>query len=119
LAGNAKVLKVLENAKLNNHVQSFFNGLVCIRNFSVAKCALSPITLTCALIKVIMVTVIVGLTPSAITAITTCEIFAQNESSPMDRLTNDCMYYNATACNALEHYNFTTYPSTGLNAPES
>jgi hypothetical protein len=66
-------------------------------------------------VKVIMVTVIAGLAPGAITTITTIEIFAQNESSPMERLINDCMYNNVTACNALEHYNSTTYPATGLN----
>lgn len=66
-------------------------------------------------IKVIMVTVVAGLSPGAMTAITTFEIFAQNGSSPMEQLINDCMYNNVTACNALEHYNSTTYPATGLN----
>ena len=70
-------------------------------------------------IKVIIVTVITGLAPSAVTAITTLETFAQNESSLMDQLINDCMYNNVTACNALEHYNSTTYPATGLNTTAS
>jgi hypothetical protein len=55
----------------------------------------------------------------ATTAATTVEIFAQNESSPMDQLINDCMYNNVTACNALEHYNSTTHPATGLNITTS
>jgi hypothetical protein len=55
----------------------------------------------------------------ATTAATTTEIFAQNESSPMDQLINDCMYNNVTACNALEHYNSTTHPATGLNITTS
>ena len=55
----------------------------------------------------------------ATTAATTIEIFAQNESSPMEKLINDCMYNNVTACNALEHYNSTTYPATGLNTTTS
>ncbi len=67
------------------------------------------------MVTVIMVTVIAGLAPGAMTAITTFEIFAQNESSPMDQLINDCMYNNVTACDALEHYNSTTYPASGLN----
>ena len=66
-------------------------------------------------IKVIMVTVIAGLVPGTMIAHNTFDIFAQNESSPMDKLINDCMYNNVTACNALEHYNSTTYPATGLN----
>jgi hypothetical protein len=70
-------------------------------------------------IKVIIVTVIAGLAPAAMTAITTFEIFAQNESSPMNQLINECMYNNVTACNALEHYNSTTYPVTGLNTTAS
>ncbi len=70
-------------------------------------------------IKVIIVTVIAGLAPGAVTAFTTLEIFAQNESSPMDQLINDCMYNNVTACNALEHYNSTTYLATGLNTTTS
>jgi hypothetical protein len=67
------------------------------------------------MVTVIMVTVIAGLAPGAMTAITTFEIFAQNESSPMDQLISDCMYNNVTACDALEHYNSTTYPASGLN----
>jgi opacity protein-like surface antigen len=55
----------------------------------------------------------------ATTAATTIEIFAQNERSPMDQLINDCMYNNVTACNALEHYNSTTYPAIGLNTTTS
>ena len=66
-------------------------------------------------IKVIMVTVIAGLAPGTMISHNTFEIFAQNESSPMDKLINDCMYNNVTACNALEHYNSTTYSATGLN----
>lgn len=66
-------------------------------------------------IKIIMIVLVAGLSPGALTAITTFEIFAQNESSPMEQLINDCMYNNVTACNALEHYNSTTYPATGLN----
>ncbi len=70
-------------------------------------------------IKVIMVTVIAGLAPGAMIAITTLEIFAQNENSPMDQLINECMYNNVTACNALEHYNSTIYPATELNTTAS
>jgi hypothetical protein len=70
-------------------------------------------------IKVIMVTVIVGLAPGAMTAITTFEVLAQNQSSPMDQLINYCMNNNATVCNALEHYNSTTYPAAGLNTTAS
>ena len=66
-------------------------------------------------IKVNMVTVVAGLSPGAVTAITTFEIFAQNGSSLMEQLINDCMYNNVTACNVVEHYNSTTYPTTGLN----
>lgn len=46
----------------------------------------------------------------AMTAITTIEIFAQNQSSYMDKLINECMYNNVTACNTLEHYNSTEFP---------
>lgn len=70
-------------------------------------------------IKVIMVTVIAGLAPGTMIAITTLEIFAQNKSSPMDQLINECMYNNVTACNALEHYNSTIYPATELNTTAS
>lgn len=68
---------------------------------------------------VIIVAVVVVVAAGATSAITTFEIFAQNESSPMDQLINDCMYNNVTACNALEHYNSTTYPATGLNTTSS
>jgi hypothetical protein len=72
--------------------------------------------------KIMLTTIVIIVTVAAAaaaagatTAATTIEIFAQNESSPMDQLINDCMYNNVTACNALEHYNSTTYPATGLN----
>ena len=41
---------------------------------------------------------------------TTLEIFAQNQSSYLDKLINECMYNNVTACNALEHHNSTEFP---------
>jgi len=53
---------------------------------------------------------IAGAAISAMTAIVTIEIFAQNQSSYMDQLINECMYNNVTACNALEHYNSTEFP---------
>jgi hypothetical protein len=68
---------------------------------------------------VIIVAVIAAAATEATTVITTIEIFAQNKSSPMDQLINDCMYNNVTACNALEHYNSTIYPATGLNTTAS
>ena len=67
------------------------------------------------MLTTIVIIVVAAAAAGATTAITTIEIFAQNESSPMDQLINDCMYNNVTACNALEHYNSTTYPATGLN----
>ena len=57
--------------------------------------------------------IIIAIAATAIytmTAITTIEIFAQNQSSYMDKLINECMYNNVTACNALEHYNSTEFP---------
>ena len=67
----------------------------------------------------IVIIVALAAVSGAATAITTYEIFAQNKSSPMDKLINDCMYNNVTACNALEHYNSTTYPATELNTSTS
>ena len=71
------------------------------------------------MLTTIVIIVAVAAAAGATTAITTFEIFAQNESPPMDQLINDCMYNNVTACNALEHYNSTTYPATGLNTTAS
>ncbi len=71
------------------------------------------------MLTTIVIIVVAAAAAAATTAITTIEIFAQNESSPMDQLINDCMYNNVTACNALEHYNSTTYPATGLNTTTS
>ncbi len=58
----------------------------------------------------VIMTAIAGAAISAMTAIATIEIFAQNQSSYMDQLINECMYNNVTACNALEHYNSTEFP---------
>ena len=71
------------------------------------------------MLTTIVIIVALAAVSGAATAITTYEIFAQNKSSPMDQLINDCMYNNVTACNALEHYNSTTYPATGLNTTTS
>lgn len=57
---------------------------------------------------VIIVAVAVAVPTGATTALTSLEIFAQNESSSMDQLINDFMYNNVTAYNALAHYNSTT-----------
>jgi hypothetical protein len=67
------------------------------------------------LTTIVIIVAVAAAATGATTVITTIEIFAQNKSSPMDQLINDCMYNNVTACNALEHYNSTTYPATGLN----
>jgi len=71
------------------------------------------------MLTTIVIMVAVAAAAGATTANTTFDIFAQNDSSPMDQLINDCMYNNVTACNALEHYNSTTYPATGLNTTTS
>ena len=71
------------------------------------------------MLTTIVIIVVAAAAAGATTVITTIEIFAQNESSPMDQLINDCMYNNVTACNALEHYNSTTYPAIGLNTTTS
>ena len=60
-------------------------------------------------VLVIMIAV-ASTTISATTTIATQEIFAQNQSTYMDQLINECMYNNVTACNALEHYNSTEFP---------
>jgi hypothetical protein len=62
------------------------------------------------IILVIMLAIAGAAAISAMTAIATTEIFAQNQSSYMDQLINECMYNNITACNALEHYNSTEFP---------
>jgi hypothetical protein len=74
---------------------------------------------TIVIIVAVVVVVAAAAAAGATTGATTIEIFAQNESSPMDQLINDCMHNNVTACNALEHYNSTTYPATGLNTTTS
>ena len=71
------------------------------------------------LTTIVIIVAVAAAATGATTVITTIEIFAQNKSSPMDQLINDCMYNNVTACNALEHYNSTTYPATGLNTTTS
>jgi hypothetical protein len=71
------------------------------------------------LTTIVIIVAVAAAATGATTVITTIEIFAQNKSSPMDQLINDCMYNNVTACNALEHYNSTTYPATGLNTTAS
>jgi len=71
------------------------------------------------LTTLVIIVAVAAAAAGATTATTTIEIFAQNESSPIDQLINDCMYNNVTACNALEHYNSTTYPATGLNTTTS
>ena len=71
------------------------------------------------LTAIVIIVAVVAAADGAPTAITTFEIYAQNKSSSMDQLINDCMYNNVTACNALEHYNSTTYPVTGLNTTTS
>ena len=71
------------------------------------------------LTTIVIIVAVAAAAAGATTEATTIEIFAQNESSPMDQLINDCMYNNVTACNALEHYNSTTYPTTGLNTTTS
>lgn len=58
----------------------------------------------------VFIIAIAGAAISTMTTIATIEIFAQNQSSYMDRLINECMYNNVTACNALEHYNSTEFP---------
>jgi hypothetical protein len=71
------------------------------------------------LTTIVIIVAVAAAAAGATTAATTIKIFAQNESSPMDQLINDCMYNNVTACNALEHYNSTIYPATGLNTTTS
>ena len=61
------------------------------------------------IVLVIMIS-ITGEAMGAMTAITTIETFAQNQSSYMDQLIDECMYNNVTACNAIEHYNSTEFP---------
>jgi hypothetical protein len=61
------------------------------------------------IVLVIMIS-IAGAVMGAMTAITTIETFAQNQSSYMDQLIDECMYNNVTACNAIEHYNSTEFP---------
>lgn len=61
-------------------------------------------------VLVIMTAIAGAAAISAMTAIATIEIFAQNQSSYMDQLINECMYNNVTACNAIEHYNSTEFP---------
>ncbi|HKR74526.1 MAG TPA: hypothetical protein VJR94_10500 [Candidatus Nitrosocosmicus sp.] len=61
------------------------------------------------IVLVIMIS-IAGAAMGAMTAITTIETFAQNQSSYMDQLIDECMYNNVTACNAIEHYNSTEFP---------
>ncbi len=71
------------------------------------------------LTTIVIIVAVAAAATGVTTVITTIEIFAQNKSSPMDQLINDCMYNNVTACNALEHYNSTTYPATGLSTTAS
>jgi len=59
---------------------------------------------------IVIMIAIAGATISVMTTMATIEIFAQNQSSYMDQLINECMYNNVTACNALEHYNSTEFP---------
>lgn len=62
-------------------------------------------------VLLIMIAVASTTTISATTTtIATQEIFAQNQSTYMEQLINECMYNNVTACNALEHYNYTESP---------
>lgn len=49
----------------------------------------------------------------AMTTITALNVFAQNESSHMRQLINDCMYNNASACKALEGNNTTVRSQPG------